>query len=54
MYNVSESDGFALLTLKSSSPSSTEYSVEITTQDGSARGALWNFMVYNVHTYVPT
>jgi uncharacterized protein with FMN-binding domain len=36
-YNVSESVGFAVLTLVSSSPSSTEYSVDITTQDGSAR-----------------
>ena len=40
MYNVTESVGFAVLTLVSSSPSSTGYSVDITTQDGSARGVL--------------
>ena len=35
-YDVSEGDGFALLTLVSSTPIDTEYTVEVLTQDGTA------------------
>ena len=44
-YDVSEGDGFALLTLVSSTPIDTEYTVEVLTQDGTAKGMY-------MHTYV--
>ena len=37
-YNVSESDGFAILTVKASAPSSKSYTVMVDTEDGSAFG----------------
>ena len=37
-YNVSEDDGFAILTVKASAPSSKPYTVMVDTQDGSAFG----------------
>ena len=37
-YTVNEDDGFAILTVKASAPSSTPYTVMVDTQDGSAVG----------------
>ena len=37
-YNVSEGDGFAILTVKASAPSSKSYTVMVDTEDGSAFG----------------
>ena len=37
-YNVSEGDGFAILTVKASAPSSKPYTVMVDTEDGSAVG----------------
>ena len=37
-YNVNENDGFAILTVKASAPSSKPYTVMVDTQDGSAVG----------------
>ena len=37
-YNVSEGDGFAILTVKASAPSSTPCMVMVVTEDGSAVG----------------
>ena len=37
-YNVNEGDGFAILTVKASAPSSKPYIVMVDTQDGSAVG----------------
>ena len=37
-YTVNEDDGFAILTVKASAPSSTPYTVMVDTEDGSAVG----------------
>ena len=37
-YTVNEIDGFAILTVKASAPSSTPYTVMVDTEDGSAVG----------------
>ena len=44
-YDVSEGDGFAILTLVSSTPIDTEYTVEVLTQDRTAKGMY-------IHSYV--
>ena len=46
-YTVNENDGFAVITVKASKPSSEKYTVMINTQDGTATGEwMYNHYVY--------